>query len=171
MPGIVVTGTNDSEFFPGTDEADTIAGGAGTDILYGGSGSDTYVYLKDDGFDSIIDFAGAEDIDTLQLTDLNPADVTVTGDGTDLVIYNQSRTAINDNGAAYTTLFVAGQFEGDGSGVEQIEFADGTIWDRDTIVSHAIHAPTGADVFGGTVQENATAGAFVAQLAGHRFRP
>ena len=58
-PGILVTGTSDSEFLPGTDDADTIAGGAGTDILYGGSGSDTYVYLKDDGFDFIIDFAGA----------------------------------------------------------------------------------------------------------------
>jgi serralysin len=166
-PGIVVTGTGDSEFLPGTDGADTIAGGAGTDILYGGLGSDTYVYLKDDGFDSIIDFAGAEDVDTLQLADLNPDDVTVTGDGADLMIHNQSRAAINDNGEAYTTLFVVGQFEGDGSGVEQIQFADGTIWDRDTIASHAIHAPTGADVvFGGSVEENAEAGTFVAQLAG-----
>jgi Ca2+-binding RTX toxin-like protein len=164
-PGITVTGTSDSEFLPGTDGADTIAGGAGTDILYGGLGSDTYVYLKDDGFDSIIDFAGAGDVDTLQLADLNPDDVTVTGDGADLMIHNRSRAAI-DNGEAYTTLFVAGQFEGDGSGVEQIQFADGTIWDRDTIASHAIHAPTGADVFGGSIEENAAAGAFVAQLAG-----
>jgi serralysin len=166
-PGIIVTGTGDSEFLPGTDGADTIAGGAGTDILYGGLGSDTYVYLKDDGFDSIIDFAGARDADTLQLADLNPDDITVTGDGADLMIHNKSRAAINDNGEAYTTLFVAGQFEGDGSGVEQIQFADGTIWDRDTIASHATHAPTGADVvFGGSIEENATAGAFVAQLAG-----
>ena len=62
------------------------------------------------------------------------------------MIYNQARAAINDNGEAYTTLFVVGQLEGDGSGIEQIQFADGTIWDRDTIASHAIHAPTGADV-------------------------
>jgi Ca2+-binding RTX toxin-like protein len=166
-PGIVVTGTGDSEFLPGTDGADTIAGGAGTDILYGGSGSDSYVYFTDDGFDSIIDFAGAGDVDTLQLADLNPGDVTVTGDGPDLMIHNRSRAAIDNNGAAYTTLFLVGQFEGDGSGVEQIHFADGTIWDRDAITSHAIHAPTGANVvFGGSVEENADAGTFVAQLAG-----
>jgi Ca2+-binding RTX toxin-like protein len=136
-PGIIVTGTSDSEFLAGTDGADTIAGGAGTDILYGGLGSDTYMYLKDDGFDAIIDFAGADDVDTLQLADLNPGDVTVTADGTDLMIHNRSRTAIDDNHQAYTTLFLVGQFEGDGSGVEQIQFADGTIWDRDAIAAHA----------------------------------
>jgi Ca2+-binding RTX toxin-like protein len=166
-PGVIVTGTGDSEFLPGTDGADTIAGGAGTDILYGGSGPDTYVYHKDDGFDSIIDFAGAGDLDTLQLADLNPDDVTVTGDGADLMIHNRSRAAIDHNGEAYTTLFVAGQFEGDGSGAEQIQFADGTIWNRDAIAGHAMHAPTGANiVFGGSVPENAAAGTFVAQLAG-----
>ena len=140
-PGITVTGGSDSDFIEGTDGDDTLDGAAGHDILYGALGSDTYLYARDGGYNSIIDFGGEDDTDVLQLTGLNQADITVYGDGTDLVVLDHSQTGIENDNEHYNMVFVVGQFDGDGSGVEQIVFADGTVWDREMIASHALHAP------------------------------
>ena len=164
---LVVGGTSASEFLPGSAGDDTIAGGQGADILYGQGGSDTYVYRKDDFSDFIIDIGASGDADVLWLDDLNPSQITIYGDSTDLVVLDRARAVIETpNSGNFGSMFVLGQFAGDGSGVEQIGFADGTVWNRAQIASNALHAPTGGTISDDSIEENAPAGQFVAWVDG-----
>jgi Ca2+-binding RTX toxin-like protein len=109
---------------------DIFEGGHGNDVLSGEAGSDTYVYAKGDGSDLIYDNVGFTveqgNTDVLRLTDLNQSDLTLSRNGDDLKI------SVNDTGE---TITVDRQFYSIEQewGVEQIAFADGTVWDLATI--------------------------------------
>lgn len=108
---------------------DLLNGGAGDDILSGGVGSDTFVYSSGDGNDQINDEANdVGDVDTLLLSDLNSSDVTVLRKGTKLEVN------VTSTGHLIT---VEGQWaEPDGySGIEQIQFADGSVMARSAIMA------------------------------------
>ena len=107
----------------GTADADVLIGGKGNDYLEGRGGSDEYRYASGDGNDRIVDQGPTGDIDVLRLTDLNPSDVTVTRDGVNLQV-NVTATG--------ATIGIDNQFwDGhDDYGIEQVAFADGTVWDR-----------------------------------------
>lgn len=111
---------------------DVLIGGLGNDTLNGGNGNDLFVYNSGDGNDLIDEFGGAGDTDTLRLVGLNAADVTFSrsyGATTrDLFI------TINATGE---TISIDDQFNSSHYGLEEVQFADGTIWDRDTIMSEA----------------------------------
>src|SRR4029077_2592470 len=104
--------------------------------------SDTYVYRLGDGNDEISDDGSApNDVDTLQLTDLSPADVllTVDGDGalTVHVVSSGEDILIGNE-------FTEALFPGSGSltdGIDVIIFADGTTWDRAAIADAAGFVP------------------------------
>lgn len=105
--------------------------GAGNDIFSGGYGNDTFVYAARDGDLAINNYndSGAFADDTLNFTDLSPDALTFMRHNDDLAI------AISGTGR---TIDVAGQFDRSGmDGVEQIRFADGTIWTRPDIDRHA----------------------------------
>ena len=106
--------------------ADVLTGGAGTDTLVGGSGSDEYRYASGDGNDTILDQGALGDIDTLRLINLNPDDVTVSQSGQDLIVSNNA----NGQQISVTNQFWAGHED---YGLEQIIFADNTIWNRQAI--------------------------------------
>ncbi|WP_139020563.1 calcium-binding protein [Bradyrhizobium sp. ORS 285] len=145
------TGTTGAETIAGTDGADVIQGNGGDDLLLGAGGSDTYRYASGDGSDVIRDVGSASDTDVLLLTDLNRNQVTLSrsvADQNDLLI------TVNATGAVIT---VDDHFLGAGSGIEKLQFADGTSLDRAGIanaVPIVIPGTSGADTLNGDNNPN-----------------
>jgi Ca2+-binding RTX toxin-like protein len=123
--------TGDDTIWTASAANDTIIGGHGNDILRGDSGGDTYVYAHGDGSDIINDQSGSTiDVDTLQLTDLNAAQVELSRSDSTLVVRDIS------NGSTITVYY---QFFSttENWGIERIKFADGTIWNAAQILANA----------------------------------
>lgn len=133
----VLDGTAGDDMLAGNDGADTLNGGqgadrliggngddvldggAGNDSLEGGAGNDTYIFLRGSGRDSISEYdTKAGNIDTLRL-DVNAADIAVKRNGNDLIIV---LTGTADQ------MTIKNYFSGDAYRVEQIQFADGSVW-------------------------------------------
>jgi Ca2+-binding RTX toxin-like protein len=120
---------------------DVLAGGTGTDTLAGGPGSDLYRFDKGDGADLIVEDAGAVgEIDVLQLgAGLTPRDVAVVRSGNDLLLRF---------GEGSDRVTVRDWFGPAGTRIEQIVFADGSLWDGPEIERRAIvenQAPVAKD--------------------------
>jgi len=106
-------------------------GKGGDDTLLGSYGSDTYLYALGDGNDLIRDTGNTWDFDVLKLTNLNAADITLSRSLTDtndlLVTVNatarRSRSMTISSWSATAIL----------PGLEQIQFADGTVMSRSQI--------------------------------------
>ncbi|MDO8299394.1 calcium-binding protein [Lacisediminimonas sp.] len=112
---------------------DTLIGGTGNDTLNSGKGSDTVVYRRGDGHDIVNNTQldrGAGDIDKLQLPDLLPSDLTFERIGTDLLI-----RVTEDGGTIRFTGMLAGA---NPNSIDQIVFADGTLWSRAHLLTQAI---------------------------------
>jgi Ca2+-binding RTX toxin-like protein len=151
-----IVGGNGDDGLYGTSLDDTLIGHAGNDYLEGRGGSDTYRYASGDGFDTIRDNGALSDVDVLALNDLNPGQVELRREGDDLYL--------RDIGAG-RDIHVLGQFQADGTaGLEQVSFADGTIWDRDAIRQHAwvqgwyLNQPGNESLYGSSLDDT---------LAGH----
>jgi Ca2+-binding RTX toxin-like protein len=133
-------GTSAAETLQGTGAADRFDGGGGNDTLVGGDGGDTYLYGVGSGDDTIRDYSFHSGTDTLQLSGLNSADVSLTRSGNDLFV------KIISSGEQ---VKVENQF--DGGGVEQVKFADGTIWDRAQILDASwVRGTSAAETLQGT---------------------
>ncbi len=106
---------------------DTLDGGAGKDTLIGGTGNDTYVFARGYGQDTINDYdATSGNVDTIFLGNgIATTDVTVSRSGDNLVL---AITGTTD------TLNVQNWFLANYL-VEQIQFANGAIWDQTIIQS------------------------------------
>lgn len=122
---------------------DTLVGGLGNDTLRGGSGGDTYVYASGDGTDIVSDeTAMAGEVDTLHLTNLNTANVTLRRVGDQ--VYVRDNTKAKD-------IVLENQFYGDLYGIERIMFADGTVWNREQIRQEAwFRGDSAANTLSGT---------------------
>jgi Ca2+-binding RTX toxin-like protein len=132
---VPIMGTSGNDTLGGTSADEIIDGGAGDDAIAGGAGSDTYLFGVGSGNDTITEYSGDSGADTAKLIDLNVADVMFTRRGNDLVI------AINSTGE---TLTAVNQFNGT-YGIEQVQFADGTVWDRSQIANAAWYRGTSGD--------------------------
>ena len=143
-------GTIDAETITGSSFNDTIYGAAGDDILNGGVGSDAYIYASGDGNDQIDESTGAAaQIDALRFTNLNPADISLTHVGVDLMIDVAStgaRIEIDQHFSSTTQNF----------GIERFEFADGTVWDHAKINSETWYRGTnsGQTITGSAFNDN-----------------
>ncbi|WP_162551116.1 calcium-binding protein [Paenibacillus tepidiphilus] len=126
---------------------DVLDGGAGTDTLYGGdtndtsynrtNGNDTYLFGHGSGQDTVVDYDGTEgNKDTILLADnISPEDIRLRRSGTQLEV------RINQTG---DTLKVTDYFkEGGQYRIEEIRFADGTVWDYE-YVRNAVLTVTGS---------------------------
>ena len=122
-----VRGTDASDDILPSTLAETVIGGKGDDIIRDTAGSDTYLYASGDGSDYLdatnVNKTGT---DTLFFTDLNAADLEFSRYGDYLFI----RVLATDD-----VITVKSQFWGYPDpwyafGVEQIKFADGTIWNE-----------------------------------------
>ncbi|MGX7743990.1 S8 family serine peptidase [Rhodopseudomonas parapalustris] len=132
MEGIVATTGNDSLYGVGNFD-DTFNGLQGNDSLYGYSGDDTYFYAVGDGNDSIFESAIGGDTDRIVFgADIDPEDVAVErvpSDLTDVILHVGSTGGIT----------IDGEFsDAAGSGVERVEFANGTTWTLDDLKARSI---------------------------------
>ncbi|WP_348541120.1 tandem-95 repeat protein [Thalassococcus arenae] len=122
-------GSDYDDRFIGSAGADQFDGGFGDDTQEGGAGSDTYLFGFDSGSDTVVEQGGAADIDRVAVKDgAAPKDVSVIREGDDLLIELEQ-----DDGLLIDTLRVTDHFLGRETGIEEIAYADGTVWDRATI--------------------------------------
>ncbi|MGO7136332.1 calcium-binding protein, partial [Rhizobium leguminosarum] len=142
----------------GTGRADILHGDAGDDTLIGGGGGDLYVWGHGNGNDTIVEGDWAGTGDRLQLSGINPQDVTYLRNGNDIVIViPESAPGAGDGGSISLPYFLDGYYE---RGVESVLFADGTIYTRTEILpllpiipatagNDSIDGSNGADTFEG----------------------
>ncbi len=123
----VISGGRGMDWLYGDDGNDILDGGADADRLFGGEGSDTYVLRRGQGYDMISDYdPGSDDTDTISVSaDISPEDVTLKRK------YNDLEVRIS---GTEDYMEISHYFEGPGRyRIERIQFADGTVWDVDTI--------------------------------------
>ncbi|WP_305955954.1 calcium-binding protein, partial [Pseudomonas sp. D(2018)] len=125
----------------GNSGSNILDGGAGNDWLAGRRGSDTYLYGAGTGNDVVDNSGGAgSDVDTLQLTGLNPANVRFLRSGSDLVMQ------VLATGETLTLLnfYLGADFE-----IDRVRFANNTVWNNAQLkaaVSGSVNvAPTSSD--------------------------
>jgi Ca2+-binding RTX toxin-like protein len=122
----------------GNGAANILDGGAGSDCLVGGTGSDTYVFGRGYGQDSLCEYSTvAGEVDTVKmLANVLPGDVVVRSDS-----YGNLSLSIS---GTYDRLSILSWFD-DGYAVEQVEFADGTVWDKATLLAKSQVATAAGD--------------------------
>lgn len=94
----------------------------------GANGNDLFIYNLGDGNDLIFDGSHSmAEKDRLQLNGINAADLSLSVNGLDLIIkINTSGQQIIDEGAFWSRSST-------GQGLDEIQFQDGTIWNRENI--------------------------------------
>ena len=120
---------------------DSLDGGSGNDILDGSAGSDVYHFGRGGGQDTMSNYdtsAGKTDA-ILFASDVAPADVLVTRNNDDLILTIAGTT---------DKIAVQSYFNNDAAGnykLEEVRFANGTIWNIETIKAMAIVGTSGAN--------------------------
>ena len=148
----VLMGDAGDDQLNGGDGNDTLYGGTGVDKLTGGLGDDVYRWGRGDGKDTIQEASGTgSGFDTLELAaGILPANVALYRNGYDLVVVLDGSS---------TQLTVANFFGGTPNQIEQIRFADATIWDLAAInarvISGTVNSMTGTAVNDIFVVDNA----------------
>jgi Ca2+-binding RTX toxin-like protein len=133
---------NDSLY--GGDGNDSLDGGAGSDMLSGDAGNDTYFFRRGGGTDTISNYdTTAGRIDTLLLDGLNVADIRVEKQGNyDLAF------VIKDTGESISVQYFFSS--NNAYKIDAVKFADGTTWDRATILNNfGIYGTSGNDYLSG----------------------
>ncbi|WP_306030727.1 calcium-binding protein, partial [Stappia sp. MMSF_3263] len=127
--------------------------GAGNDTVESGQGNDVFVFGRDFGNDVILDReAGADYFDTIRFAHLNPEDITAYRDGLDLVLdVNGGTDSIRINGQFHEQAYSL--FGGQvlpSYGIEEIVFANGSVWDVGDIAREVSHPLASDDTLTGT---------------------
>ncbi len=158
----VMAGGAGSDYLIGADGDDTLDGGSDDDTVFGEAGNDTFLFGRGSGADNIFDYSAvAGEVDTLVMAaDVAPDDIDVT------VANNGVLLTIRDTGdsALITGL---GMSWGEGYGIEQVQFANGTRWlfapDGSYTVESGNHAPELANsIADATINEDASVNLTVA---------
>ncbi|WP_077001424.1 calcium-binding protein [Variovorax sp. KK3] len=136
-------GLGDDQLIGGAGN-DRLRGGAGNDTLEGGGGSDTYLFTTGWGKDIIRNFdSGTGKTDTIEFgAGIIPADVKVSRVQDDLVLSHGTDD----------TITVEKFFLSDAAGtykLEQVRFANSTVWDIPTIKTMSLQGTDGNDVIKG----------------------
>jgi len=147
----VLDGGAGNDELVGGDGNDALIGGTGNDILDGGSGADTYRFGLGGGQDVIIEnYDTAQDVlelapgvtpDDVTVRWTNLGDMAVTlADGSRMMVRGQANPWSNE------------------IGVEQLRFADGTVWNRTELNARALAATSGDDAIVGGYQDDTLEG-------------
>lgn len=149
---VVTRGTDGDEQIIGSSDVDRLVGGKGNDYLLGNEGDDTYFWQAGDGNDEILDENHGEgpDADTLRLTGVDPASVTLSQSDLNLLVQV-------GNGEVITVLE---QFWSANGGIGRIVFDNGIEWSRDVIIQRALRAgrPFDDNLVGGSLSDQISAG-------------
>ncbi|WP_411878273.1 calcium-binding protein [Polaromonas sp. YR568] len=126
------------DFLGGGEGDDTLDGGLGDDTLEGGIGNDTYVFGRGSGRDVIYDYEeGAGNTNTLRFdATVSAADIKVTRDDGNLYL---SIDGTEDRVTVY------GWFYDDENRIEQVEFADGTVWQQTDLLDRMVFVVNGTE--------------------------
>ncbi|WP_226661415.1 calcium-binding protein [Microbulbifer aggregans] len=119
---------------------DILTGGVGNDYLNGGEGSDVYEIAGGDGHDTIGEVSAAEDNDRLRLGETIPPDNTV--------LLRRGWDLLLDIDSGNQSIRISNYFRSDattGQAVDTIEFADGTVWDINSVKEKVLIPTVGAD--------------------------
>ncbi|MGJ8573381.1 MAG: calcium-binding protein [Hoeflea sp.] len=154
-----VRGTSGSETLQQYGAVDSVFfGDTGDDLImsaqYRGSsnngantGNDLFIYRLGDGNDIIFDGShSSSEVDRLQLSGINPDDISLSVSGYDLHIsILPTDEQVIDEGAFWSRT-------SKGQGIDVFEFENGTVWDRATItaMAEAIQGTSGDDELTGT---------------------
>src|SRR5262249_21940318 len=149
----VLLGGAGNDFLMGLQGNDVLDGGAGDDGLYGGTGADTYVLARSGGVDQIYRTSASFDHGfgsgpgrILVAEGISPGEVLVQHQaGGDLILLADGSAEMNvhDGGSDFSAPIPQ-------PGIDFIQFADGTVWDRDEIDRRSLLGATnGADVIYG----------------------
>ncbi|MBJ3591097.1 hypothetical protein JGC56_08045 [Salmonella enterica subsp. enterica serovar Saintpaul] len=127
----VLYGDDGNDYLYGDSGSDLLSGGTGNDTLKGHYGSDTYLFNAGDGQDTITEgYSHSGEVDTLRFGEgLLAENATVQRSGNNLVI------GFKDRDDRVTITSHATDWR---SQVEKIVFADGTVWDMNTIEALAL---------------------------------
>ncbi len=151
---VPITGTPGNDYLMGDAWSNTFSGGAGNDALnggLGGLGNDTYLFNLGDGQDTIEDWDPTNgNIDKLRFgAGITANNITLTRVVDSLVL------SINGTTDQVT---IANWRCGDAFRIEQVEFADGTVWDSTYLQTHVSTLPivgtSGDDAFWGNSGNN-----------------
>jgi Ca2+-binding RTX toxin-like protein len=149
--GDVIAGLGGDDYITGDSGNDTLDGGAGNDTIDGGTGNDIYVFGRGYGQDTISDYdTVAGNTDTILLRpDVLSGDVTLWRDTSNLYLSINGTT---------DTITVQSWFDNPIYRVEQIEFADGTVWDSSIMLSAMFRGTDTSDSIAGTVGNDTLVG-------------
>jgi Ca2+-binding RTX toxin-like protein len=136
-------------------------GGSGNDRLEGGAGQDVFVFGNNFGQDRIVDGEFAQSGDRVRLATLNASDVAITRSGDNLVItVLATGDTITVEGQYARPAFIPPWAVGSqpGYGIEDIQFADGTIYEAGQIALEIGKGTNGNDLLVGSHREDALRG-------------
>jgi Ca2+-binding RTX toxin-like protein len=141
----VINGGAGNDTLFGDNGNDILDGGIGNDSLLGGEGNDLYLFGRGSGQDTVYnrDTASGK-VDVVQFA----ADIA----STDVIISNTENNLVLSIKGTTDKLTINGYFQNDGANtyrVEEIRFADGTVWGIDTVKALALLPTTGSDILRG----------------------
>ncbi len=156
----MMVGDDRANILSGEGGNDTLIGGTGDDVLFGRAGSDRYEFSAGDGLDVVRDMGDGSGTDRVVFHDYFARNAT---------IYRQAPTSdsiVINFGPSGDVIILANTFSGSHVGaIEQIEWADGTVWNRAELVSNvgqigqldSVGPTAGADVLNGTPDQDSIA--------------
>jgi len=150
----VLAGGDGNDTLIGNGGNDLLQGDSGNDVLDGGAGSDIYLFNVGDGQDTINNYdVSAGRFDVLQLGEgITPGDVTARRQGNSLILSFANGT---------DQITVTNYFSADGTGgyqLDQIRFADETVWDVETVKTLVLAPTSGKDTLQGYASDDVLAG-------------
>ncbi len=133
---IKVLGDNTGNTIYGSSEDDVFFAKKGNDRIYGNGGNDTYIYRAGDGNDTIYIQGSNDDVNTLQLRNINPADVLLRRR------YNNDLLVRIADGEE---IYINNHFNYTGGyALDDITFEDGITWNS-AYIDAAVLLPTEGD--------------------------
>jgi len=143
-------GGDSNDYLDGGSGDDLLDGGAGNDTLIGGTGNNTYLFDIGGEQDSIALFQDntAGKLNTLVFNEgILPTDILATRSGNDLVL----SIAGTSDSVTVRYFFYVDDPSNASNPLQQVRFADGTIWDLEQMTNRALEGTAGNNTITGTV--------------------